>query len=205
MKVSRAAAVDAQKREEASRFVTPTAACPNAVRASFHRVFTSKLAHGVANKIKRDAKRERHRARLASFGAQARRTSPASSLAAPVPCSPTAWRAQVLVNVMRLLARCADERSGADVAPGRLLRALRNLQLGCSNGRRAFVYGRLHLRRLWHEELPRRACRAGQQHSDGLTSAYNAHLCWLVRVCRVFVMFRRPSGRVSERSCAIGA
>ena len=69
MKVSRAAAVDAQKREEASRFVMPTAACPNAVRASFHRVFTSKLAHGVANKIKRDAKRERHRASLAAFGA----------------------------------------------------------------------------------------------------------------------------------------
>ena len=110
-----------------------------------------------------------------------------------------------MVNVMRLLARCADERSGADVAPGRLLRALRNLQLGCSNGRRAFVYGRLHLRRLWHDELPQRACHAAQQHFDGHAGAYNAHFRLLVRVCRVFVMFRRPSGRVSERSRAIGA
>ena len=112
MKVSRAAAVDAQKREEASRFVTPTAACPNAVRASFHRVFTSKLAHGVANKIKRDAKRERRRARLEAFGAQAHRTGPASSLAAPVPCSPAASRAQVLMNVTQLLSRCGDDHRG---------------------------------------------------------------------------------------------
>ena len=28
-----------------------------------------------------------------------------------------------MVNVMRLLARCADERSGSDVTPGPLLRA----------------------------------------------------------------------------------
>ena len=105
MKVSRAAAVDAQKREEASGFVTPTAVCPNAVSASFYRVLTSKLAHGVANKIKRASKRERRTARLAAFDAQVSRTGPATSLAAPVPCSPAASRAQVLMNVKPLLPR----------------------------------------------------------------------------------------------------
>ena len=145
MKVSRAAAVDAQKREEASGFGRGQPACPNAVRASFHRVFTSKVAHGVANKIKRDAKRERRRARLAAFGEQARHTSPASSLAAPVPCSAAVWRVQVLVNVKRLLARCANECGGGDVALGRLLQARGNGQLGCCSGRQALTGGRLYL------------------------------------------------------------
>ena len=41
-----------------------------------------------------------------------------------------------------------------------------------------------------------------QQHSDGLTCAYNAHSGWLVHVVSVFVRFRGPSGRVHECSRA---
>ena len=156
MKVSRATAVDAQKREEASRFVMPTAACPNAVRASFHRVFTSKLARWRRNKIKRDSKRERRRAALAAIGEQASRTSAATSLAAPVPCSLAASRAQIGLNVMPLLTRCADERSDADVRLGRRMQARCSSQLSCSSGRYALAGARLRLRRLCQPELQQR-------------------------------------------------
>ena len=100
----------------------PAINCKRELLQSFY-VEACAHAHGVANNIKCASKRERRTARLAAFDAQVSRTGPATSLAAPVPCSPAASRAQVLADVAQLLWRCADERSGADVRLGRLLRA----------------------------------------------------------------------------------
>ncbi len=165
----------------------PTAACPNAVRASFHRVFTSKLAHGVANKIKWRSKRERRRAGLAAFGAQARRTSPASSLAAPVPCSPASSRAQIRLNVMPLPTRCADERSDADIALGRLLLARCNRQLGCSYGRQALAGAQLQLQRQCQDNMNYHYAHAVQQSS--MSTDRSARTMRVLAISCIFVAY----------------